>query len=190
MILIDVLAARRASVSPLPAINNVQTASPRSSSTAGRSSARRRDRATRWDWVARTAGRQPPRALPHLEILAVQPQCDQRTAEPGAQCPGSATRPPPEGLGLLEDSLNQDHLIQRSAAPRSPRCGGRGASRMRCKCSTSEDPDDKRELLSHSPIAVFVQRVGREGDRISPGTSSRNFVRWRTTPRRRAMSEG
>lgn len=75
---------------------------------------------------------------------------------------------PPEGLGLLEDGLNQDATFSLHSGYDIPEVWQARDVQNALQLLGSEDPADHRDLISHlADGRVYVQRIGRSGGKMT-----------------------
>ena len=101
---------------------------------------------------------------------------------------------PPEGLGMLEDKLNQDVSFSLHSGYDIPEVWRARDIANALQLLESGSPDDRKELISHlndRRLYVAADRTLRARWPPSvPRRSSKRSARWRTTPRRRVTSAG
>ncbi len=172
VILIDVLAARRASVSPLPTLNNradgiTEIIEYRPGGGQPVVQTVDRDEVQVHD---RHVDRHPARYRTwKASLFSLNATNDLLNLKSNAKVQPLVL--PREGLGLLEDALNEDHAISLLSGYEIPEVWRARGTKNALQMLATQDSEDKRELLRHlADRKVFVQRIGRDGTAFAPVT--------------------
>lgn len=179
--LVDVAAARRAGVSPLPAINEradgvteIIEYRPGGGSTVTQVVHDSIDTTTRKRQVDNHPARYRTWKSALFSLNATNPLLNL-----GNNARVQPIILPPKGLGLVEDRLNQDVSFTLHSGYDIPEIWkARGINNAIALLETG-DADDRQELLAHiNDRRIYVQRIGRSGGRptaLSPATFFREI---------------
>ncbi|WP_148612643.1 AAA domain-containing protein [Nocardioides rubriscoriae] len=174
--LIDVAAARRAGVSPLPAVNEradgvteIVEYRPGGAPTVTKVQGEELDAGAR----ERQVDNHPARYRTWKSSL-FSLNATNALLNLGSNARVQPIALPPEGLGILEDKLNQDVSFSIHSGYDIPEVWRARDIANALQLLESGSPDDRKELISHlSDRRLYVQRIGRSGGKpaaLSPAT--------------------
>ncbi|GAA3694476.1 DUF3320 domain-containing protein [Terrabacter ginsenosidimutans] len=178
LLFIDVAAARRAGVSPLPAVNErsdgiteIVEYRPGGAPAVTQISSDIPDRAAR----DRRVDDHPARYRTWKSSL-FSLNATNALLNLGSNARVQPLALPPESLGVLEDKLNQDVAFSLHSGYDVPEVWRARDIANALQLAQSGAPDDRRELVGHlNDKKLYIQRMGRSGGKPAPITPATFF---------------